>query len=502
MSIPQLTFASVLNNPSVEVLKEMAKDDASTTEKGFPRATNYGSSNYVTDTRSRSAKFTRSKLDGEWLPEDEDLLKKVQEYAKTKEVIQIDCIVGEKEAHQKLFRVYISKEYPRLAQQLITLVTQVKNPIGEPDFVTYDFPEWEHRAMLIDVENGKTLVLGSDYFGEVKKSFLRQDMYTTKLEGGLGLHAGSKQVVIKDGEEQLQELGQLYFGLSATGKSTLTGHGFWLDGEESTALVQDDVVRLMADGECLGTEGEGLFIKTDGISDEDQPELYRALVQPGAILENVTISGEGVPDFDNVDLTKNGRAIILRDDLVNAHPSIDLKAVHQVFFITRNPLVPPICRLTKLQAAIAFVLGESVESSAGDPTKAGQSVRVVGTNPFIVGPKGEEGNRFLELLEKNPQIECYILNTGGLGEGDRYKKITLRDTVNFLVRVSRGTFEWEKDEVFGIELPHGVAGSEFDPRSHYSPEEFEKKFAVLQQERKEWLAQFPTIREEIKQALY
>jgi len=68
-------------------------------------------------------------------------------------------------------------------------------------------------------EHGVTTVLGSDYTGEAKKSFLRLFMHRAKRQGGLGLHAGSKRVTLADGDDT-RDVGQLFLGLSGTGKST------------------------------------------------------------------------------------------------------------------------------------------------------------------------------------------------------------------------------------------------------------------------------------------
>ena len=98
------------------------------------------------------------------------------------------------------------------------------------------------------------------------------------------------------------------------------------------------------------------------------------------------------------------------------------KEVDFIIFITRrHDILPPIIRLNREWAAVAFMLGESVETSAGDPTEAGKAVRVVGTNPFIVGPEEEEGNIFLDILKNHPDIQCFILNTGHVGGMDRKK---------------------------------------------------------------------------------
>ena len=88
-----------------------------------------------------------------------------------------------------------------------------------------------------------------------------------------------------------------------------------------------------------------------------------------------------------------------------------------VAFITRRMTVLPlVSRLNPEQAAAAFMLGESVETSAGDPRRAGESVRVVGTNPFLIGSEADEGNWFYDFVKNNEdKVQCYLLNTGGVG---------------------------------------------------------------------------------------
>ena len=80
-------------------------------------------------------------------------------------------------------------------------------------------------------------------------------------------------------------------------------------------------------------------------------------------------------------------------------------------------VLPFISKLTPEQAAATFMLGESVETSAGDPTRAGESVRVVGTNPFLLGSPSDEGNWVYDFVSSNQdKVHCYLLNTGGVGE--------------------------------------------------------------------------------------
>lgn len=493
-----------MHNPTVEELRTLAAEDKSTLEHQVPTTTTVGSSAYVSKVRSRSAKHTRSKVDGEWLHHDEETVAEVEQYVKEHAMVSVDRVIGERKRYQKVCRLLVSRDYARIAHGWSELLLEPDHPYQQPDFVTYYIPEWNETAILIDAEKGKTYVLGTDYIGEAKKSFLRQDMYHIKQVGGLGLHAGSKLVSLTDHRGRMKTIGQLYFGLSATGKSTLTGHGFFLDEPEYTSLVQDDVVRFLPHGAALGTEGKGLYIKTDGLNAEEQPEMYAAATSPHAILENVFVAPDGKIDFHDTSLTKNGRATVLRSDIPNAYGTIDLYYIEQVFFITRNPLVPPIAKLTPEQAACAFMLGESVESSAGDPTKAGQAVRVVGTNPFVMGPKGEEGNRFLDILRENEHMQCYLLNTGHLGTKgtDHYKDIGLRETIETLVAVTRGTAEWEYDTMFSLALPKGTAGSDNDPRTYFDNDVFSNLVHQQYQDRQAWLEQFPTLHPEIREAVY
>lgn len=133
-------------------------------------------------------------------------------------------------------------------------------------------PEWPERVIFSHPESGVTYILGTDYFGECKKSFLRKAMYIQKKRGGIGLHAGSKVIRVRGESGKTREVGFILFGLSGTEKTTLTMHDHGLTGDEGVAIRQDDVIMLNADGSCMGTEN-GFYIKTDGL-DRFQAVLY------------------------------------------------------------------------------------------------------------------------------------------------------------------------------------------------------------------------------------
>ena len=232
----------IINNPTDKQLREWAL------EKGGV-ITEFGNLSVITSVRSRIAKFTRVVMD-DIEPEDDQLIRKVMEYLKTKEVIQLDRVMGNNPDFKKNCRVYVVADYPRIP--LMWGNTLFPSEGGEPDFITITIPKWPEKRTIVFPETGLTIAMGTDYKGENKKAMLRQRMYWAKKDGNLGLHAASKIVrVFRDGE--LKDFGFLFFGLSATGKTTLSCHSHWLRPPERVVVRQDDVVILRPDGSAIVT---------------------------------------------------------------------------------------------------------------------------------------------------------------------------------------------------------------------------------------------------------
>lgn len=500
ISAENLQFGELIVNPTEGELRKLAQKDETTTEFGSPA--------YVTKYRSRAAQFTRSLVDGTLTDTDMTSVTEAKEFLRSGRYIQLDrCLgSGEKKYHCRLF---VSAQYARLALMFYKSLGPIKDYDDEPDFVTVDIPEFsEDRSILVDTLSGVTFVLGSDYYGEIKKSFLRQFMYATKQAGGLGLHAGSKEVWARSKKSGLVERkGYLFFGLSGTGKTSLTCHEYDLnesDGEY-IRVRQDDVVALMPDAYCVGSEPEGFYIKTEGLHPEDQHALYEAAVSKEAVFENVYVQDDGKVDFDDTSLTGNGRAVVLRREVMHTDEEIDMPSVDALIFITRNPLVPPIARLNSKQAILAFMLGESVKTSAADPNAKGEPVREVGTNPFIVGDRGEEGNRLKKILDKNPQITSYILNTGYIGRAPNRRKIKILETVAILRELCRNGIEWRYDEALNLEVPlqvEGVDSQIFDMAAFFDENELQQEMRQLRKERTAWLMQFDSLDNQYMEDLY
>ncbi|HLN93233.1 MAG TPA: phosphoenolpyruvate carboxykinase (ATP) [Thermoanaerobaculia bacterium] len=485
----------ILKDLTREELRELARTDERTSE--------YGSPVYSTRIKSRSAKNTYVVANGLSIgvmqkPIDrgkaEDTIRAVQERLADTELIQVDRRMGMSPDVPIHCRLYVPREYARIAFMWHNMLFP-SNSKKEPDFVSVYVPDWEERLIFLDVDQGYTYILGSDYPGEAKKSMLRQAMYWIKRRGGLGLHAGSKVLRVVGPDGELRDVGFLLFGLSGTGKTTLTLHDHGLQDPERAIIKQDDVVLMTAEGAAYGTE-DGFYIKTEGL-EPSQTVLWGAATHPTAVYENIKLDKNGKVDFLDTSITSNGRGVVLRRYIKGTGEGIDLEKANKIVFITRRNDVVPVCaRLTSEQAAAYFMLGESIETSAGDPTKAGQAKREVGTNPFIVGPEAEEGNRLLAILNANPDMEAYILNTGSIGANDGFagEKITIKVSTEIMKQIAKEGIEWEKDPDWGYETPKRVPGldlAKYSPRTYYTPEKYRALVDKLRVERRAWLAQFP-----------
>lgn len=477
-------------------LRELARPGETTTE--------YGSPVYVTRVKSRSAKNTYIVADGVAVGRMQqpiepgkalDVVRQVQEAIASMDMLQVDRRMGDDPAATLRCRLFVPKGYARIAFMWHNMLFD-SDSSQEPDFVSVYVPDWPERLIFCDVNQGYTYILGSDYPGEAKKSMLRQAMYWIKRRGGLGLHAGSKILRVAGPDGKLSDVGFLLFGLSGTGKTTLTLHDHGLSDPEHAIIKQDDVVLMTREGHAYGTE-DGFYIKTEGL-EPSQTVLWGAATHPTASYENIKVDkATGKVDFLDTSITSNGRGVVLRRYIKGTGDGIDLPKANKIVFITRRNDVVPVCaRLTPEQAAAYFMLGESIETSAGDPARAGQAKREVGTNPFIVGPEHEEGNRLLGILREDPDMHAYILNTGSIGakDGSPGDKITIRISTEIMKQIAKEGIAWEKDPDWGYEVPKNVPGvdlARYSPRAHYTPEQYSALVDKLRQERRAWLAQFP-----------
>ncbi|MGB9671688.1 MAG: phosphoenolpyruvate carboxykinase [Candidatus Bathyarchaeales archaeon] len=498
----------------------------------------YGNYNFVSTVKNRSAWLTvyfgsEKVLQRRLNQRQEEILRNapktvelVHKYLKNAPLVCVERTMGENPHFNPQCTYYASVHRPEMIR-LAYMVGQTLFPKREeapgPELYLLQVPEWQEkdRQILVFPEVGVTYVLGSDYYGEAKKGFLRMAMWEAKQRGMLGIHAGAKIVRAKDSSGKIKRYSMILFGLSATGKTTHACHNHGLlDEGEGQEIVQDDVVFLRADGSALGSE-RGFYLKTGYLDPKIQPIIFRAAISPNTIFENVMVDYLGNVHFDDVTLTENGRAIIQREDLgsdksegVNLPPIEDVDGLIVIFITRRNTVVPIASKLSVEQAAAAFMLGESVETSAGDPRRAGESVREVGTNPFIVGNEAYEGNWIYDFLKRHKdKVECYLLNTGGVGEirsenDNSVVREALRVEIPEMAAIIRGivrkSIEWEYYPTFDTYVPkraNGIQMSKFDPSRFYSQEQMDSHVKKLKMERIEWLKQFQNLNPAIIKAV-
>lgn len=392
-----------------------------------------------------------------------DELHKILQLMRSLPMIHLRRQMGDNSEYNPICNLYISLADPKNARLAYMWGSTMREPDKKspgPEFIMIHIPE-EHllrQQVLALPEVGINVALGTDYMGEDKKGFLRQAMYSADERGMLGLHAGTKIVTARDAAtDRPKKYGVFLFGLSATGKSTWSCHQLGLDYQrgEKTEVAQDDIVFLKPDGSALGTE-VGFFVKTD-VDPRYQEAMYTALVHRSALYENVMIDADGNPDFLDERLCANGRAVLRKDKLAVkrgrrteniASPSINLPTLDEMdglvfaFITRRNTIMSFAQELTPEQAVLAYLWGESTHSFASQPAKAGESTRIVGTDPFIIGSRAHKVNRFykiiMELVERYPgKVRFSQYNTGGIGEILEMKEVDGKKTKKLLRKVTR-----------------------------------------------------------------
>ena len=234
----------------------------------------------------------------------------------------------------------------------------------------------------------------------------------------------------------------------------------------------------MPDGSFHGFELGGVYVKTESLNPGEQAEIYYGVLKPGTFGENIFVTEDGDLDCHHLERTSNGRAVVQRRDVMHASHNIDVDRVDNLILITRGPLVPAIAKLT-LEEAVAFmVLGQAMESSAGDPTRAGKIRTEFFYDPFVAGDRSQHANILYEILIGLTHMKYYLINTGGVGEGYAFKEIKLEYTLAILDSLLRAEIEDWVDSGSGFRVPASVRMVDdiyFHPEMLYSRQEFEQR---------------------------
>ncbi len=487
----------LLENPPDEELKALVAR-----EPGI-RTTIYG--NYVAESEptSRSAMFTKNSVDDSFGDDELKLLAQCEKVLAAKRLISVDRIVGNRLSGTTA-RLIVPEEFAHAAFGGRNLFYPVDGPLENPTYQilffgdeafepnkTRPLPKKDITIRLAMFEDGRfvKIVRNGNYIGEYKKGiFAAEDWAAKSRKGGIFLHGGCREDTLLSAHGDYRTVRSLIVALSANGKTTLTCKILARKGMEKSWLIQDDGGTLMPDGSFYGFEGGGIFVKTEGVNPGEQVEIFYSLLKPDTLHENVYVEETGEFDFYNFERTSNGRAVVCRKDFMHASPYIDVERIDNLILVTRGAIIPAISKLTLEQAAFLMVVGQAMESSAGDPTQAGQIRSEFFYDPFVAGDRADHANRFYEIVKGLPHLNFYLINTGWIGMGEYVRDISVAHSLGILDSLLRGGLEDWKDSPLGFQVPKAIRFVDdifVHPEKLFTHDTFEEKAAELKRLRYE-----------------
>lgn len=502
-------------NPSEEELRHILEK-----EPGI-RKTIYGNFVAESEPTSRSAMFTKNSVDHPFGEAELKLLCQCEEALGEERLIAVDCLVGTGDTNTTV-RLIVPERFAHVAYGGRNLFIQPKCKVEKPTYQILFFPDEAFEAnkskplpqkditiRLAMLEDGRfvKVIRNGNYIGEFKKGvFAAEDWVAKTKKGGIFLHAGCREDYLQNVHGDYQRVRTLLVALSANGKTTTTSRILARKAKEKSWLVQDDGGTLMPDGSFHGFEAGGIFVKTESVTPGEQMGIYYGLLRAETVCENVCVNEDGDFDFYNFQRTSNGRAVIPRKYFLHASSFINVEQVDNLILITRGTLIPAISKLTHEQAVALMVLGQAMESSAGDPTQAGKIRSEFFYDPFVVGDLAQHANIFYEITKRLPHMNYYLINTGGIGDDEHYIDIRLEITMGILDSLLRGGLEDWAESPAGFQVPRAIRVVDdifLHPEKLFSRNEFEEKQKELNRIRYEAMEKigpglYPAIRKVFK----
>ena len=344
----------------------------------------------------------------------------------------------------------------------------------KPDFVVLNAakainPDWKTMKrsdgvpmnsevfVVFNLTEGKAVIGGSWYGGEMKKGIFSIMNYYLPLKGIAAMHCSAN--VGKDGDTAI------FFGLSGTGKTTLST-------DPKRALIGDDEHGWDDDG-IFNFEG-GCYAKCINLDKESEPDIYNA-IRRDALLENVSLDKDGKIDFVDGSVTQNTRVsypIYHIDNIVK--PVSKAGHASKVIFLTADAfgVMPPVAKLTPEQTQYHFLSGFTAKL-------AGTELGVTTPQPtfsacfgaaFLTLHPTKYGQELVKRMEQNG-AEAYLVNTGWNGTG---KRISIKDTRGIIDTILEGSIEKAETKtlpIFNLEVPTSLPGVDdkiLDPRDTYT----------------------------------
>ena len=378
------------------------------------------------------------------------LYEKMVAYLQNREIFVFDGFAGADSRHTKAFRIVNELASQNLfIHQLLLRPTAEQLADYKADFTIICAPGFKcdpqrdhthsEAAIMIDYEKKLVLIAGSQYAGEIKKSVFSVMNYLMPKEGVFPMHCSAN--IGKDGDSAI------FFGLSGTGKTTLSA-------DPNRKLIGDDE-HGWADESVFNFEG-GCYAKCIDLTEESEPEIYRA-IRFGALVENVIVDPETRrPDYAHSSLTENTRVGYPVDYIPNAAIPGVCATPKTVIFLTADAygVLPPISRLDEKQAMYYFVSGFT-SKLAGTERGITSPVPTFSTcfgAPFMPLDPSVYAKMLAEKVAKSG-AKVYLVNTGWNGTGKRMKLSYTRAMVTAALNGELEKAEFVTDPYFGVAVP-------------------------------------------------
>ena len=388
-------------------------------------------------------------------------------------VFVVDAYAGWDPKYRLKVRVICTRAYHALFMQnmLIMPTAEELKTFGEPDYVIFNggvFPANRYTSEMtsttsidLHLERKEIVILGTEYAGEMKKGVFSVMNYLMPLEDVLPMHCSAN--VGQDDDVSV------LFGLSGTGKTTLSA-------DPNRLLIGDDE-HCWTDEGVFNIEG-GCYAKAIDLTEENEPEIYRA-IRFGTVLENVVYDRlTRKVDYGDTSITQNTRASYpinfiekIQMPCLAGHPK-------NIIFLTADAfgVLPPVSRLTPTQASYHFI--------------SGYTAKVAGTEMGVVEPQATfsacfgaafmmwHPNKYAELLAEKIEkhgAKAWLVNTGwtggAYGVGSRIKLKYTRAIINAIHQGDFDQVETTQEPRFGLEVPlhcPGVPDDVLQPRNTWA----------------------------------
>ncbi|MGD0308632.1 MAG: phosphoenolpyruvate carboxykinase (ATP) [Acidobacteriota bacterium] len=386
------------------------------------------------------------------------LLQRVQAFLQGEELFVQDCYVGADPTYQMPIRIITESAWQSLfaRNMFIPLRTQEEYKHHIPEFTVLALPSFKcdptvdgtatETAIVINFAQRLAIVANTSYGGEIKKSIFTIMNFLMPLQNVMAMHCSAN--VGKGGDVAL------FFGLSGTGKTTLSA-------DPRRKLIGDDE-HGWSDESVFNFEG-GCYAKVIRLSAEHEPEIYGCTHKFGTILENVVydLTTRRI-DLDDDRTTENTRASYPLEFIPNALPE-KMTPTHprNVIFLTcdASGVLPPIARLDMNQAMYHFISGYT-SKIAGTEMGLGIEPEITFSacfgGPFMVHHPFYYADLLRQKMGKFG-ARCWLVNTGWVGgKFGVGKRISIRHTRNMLNAVLDGKLDhvqFRKDNLFGFDVP-------------------------------------------------